>query len=186
MTLVPAFVNFEDGSLEGPDVRSSEKKLAQLTHVFHDSDALSKLDPSKVIYRVWWWEPVSSGTEGGLFWGLTEIQPGLVGDEYFMTHGHRHSIGNRAEFYGTVAGTGRLLLRAADGRTWLEEMKPGSLHYIPGNVAHRTINTGEVPLRFFACWPSDAGHDYDIDGGKGFGVRVVQENGKPVLKNDVA
>ena len=39
-------------------------------------------------------------------------------------------------------------------------MKPGSVHYIPGNVAHRVANTGNEPLIFLASWPSDAGHDY--------------------------
>ena len=99
-----------------------------------------------------------------------------------MTHGHRHSIRNRAEFYGTSSGSGRLLLRDENGKTWDEEMSPGSLHYIAGHVTHRTINTGDVPLRFVACWPSDAGHDYDIAGENGFGAYVVEEHGKPVLK----
>jgi glucose-6-phosphate isomerase len=184
MDPVFASVNWADGAIDVPGRRVSEKKLGQLKSVFHDQAAFEKLDPETVVYRVWWWEPVAGGTEGGLFWGTTEIQPGKVGDEYYMTHGHRHSIRNRAEFYGTVAGTGRLLLRHESGRIWFEEMTPGSLHYIAGHVAHRTINTGEVPLRFVACWPSDAGHDYDIAVGKGFGARVVEENGTPVLKNE--
>lgn len=183
MNALPAFVRWADGSLEGPGVRSSEKKLGELAHVFRDTEALRKLDPSLVVYRVWWWEPVSAGTEGGLFWGMTEIQPGRVGDEYYMTHGHRHTIRNRAEFYGTVAGNGRLLLRDGTGHTSCEEMSPGTLHYISGNVAHRTVNVGDVPLRFVACWPSDAGHDYDL-GDSGFAVRIVEENGVPVIKSD--
>jgi glucose-6-phosphate isomerase len=61
-------------------------------------------------------------------------------------------------------------------------MKPGSLHYIPGRVAHRVVNTGSVPLRFVACWPSDAGHDYEIAGGKGLGARVLQRNGEAVFE----
>ena len=182
MTSAPAFVNWSDGSLQAPGVRSSEKKLGQLEHVFHDHEAWTKLDPQTIVYRVWWWEPVALGTEGGLLWGTTEIQPGRVGNEYYMTHGHRHAIRDRAEFYGTVNGAGLLLLRDESGRTWSEPMTPGSLHYIAGHVAHRVINTGNVPLRFVACWPSDAGHDYDIAGGKGFGVRVVEENGNPVMR----
>lgn len=184
--MIPAFamVNWADGSFEVAGGHASEKKLGQLKGVFRDERAWQNLHPETIVYRVWWWEPVPGGTEGGLFWGTTEIRPGKVGDEYYMTHGHRHSIRNRAEFYGTVSGSGCLLLREEGGRVWTEEMKPGSLHYIAGNVAHRTINTGSVPLRFVACWPSDAGHDYDIAGGKGFGARIVEEGGKPVLKVD--
>jgi len=178
--MMPAFVKWTDGPLEVSGAHSSEKKLGQLAHVFHDLEAFGKLDPECVVYRVWWWEPVSAGTEGGLFWGLTEIQPGRVGSEYFMTQGHRHATANRGEFYWTLVGTGCLLLRDGVGRTWCEQMSPGSLHYIPGNVAHRTVNTGQMPLRFMACWPSDAGHDYDA--AKHFGARIVEEDGVPVMK----
>jgi glucose-6-phosphate isomerase len=99
-----------------------------------------------------------------------------------MTHGHRHLIRNRAEFYGTTVGTGKLVLRDENGNTWAEEMTPGSLHYIAGNVAHRVVNIGSMPLRFVACWPSDAGHDYEIAGGQGFGAQVIEEHGNPVFK----
>ena len=43
------------------------------------------------------------------------------------------------------------------------------------------VNTGDVPLRFVACWPSDAGHDYEIAGGNGFGARVIEEQGVAVF-----
>lgn len=176
-----ASVNWLDGALQAPGLRSSEKKLGQLKAVFHDTQAWQSADPETVVYRVWWWEPVPGGSEGGLFWGLTEIQPGRIGDEYYMTHGHRHAIRNRGEFYGTTVGTGMLVLRDESGEARCEPMSPGSLHYIAGNVAHRVVNTGDVPLRFVACWPSDAGHDYDIGGGLGFGARVVERNGKPAF-----
>ncbi len=181
MNPVFAFVNWADGAMEVSGLRSSEKKLGQLKGIFENQQAWQQLDPETIVYRVWWWEPVPPGTEGGLFWGTTEIQPGRVGNEYFMTHGHRHVIADRAEFYGTVAGSGKLLLKDSNGHAWFEDMKPGSLHYIAGNVAHRVVNTGDVPLRFVACWPSDAGHDYEIAGGCGFGARISEEQGVAVF-----
>lgn len=182
MNPVFAMVDWANGAIQGPGVRSSEKKLGQLKGIFRDEQAWQNMDPETIVYRVWWWEPVNAGTEGGLFWGTTEIEPGRVGDEYFMTHGHRHSIRNRAEFYGTVAGTGRLVMRDENGRTWAEEMSPGSLHYIAGNVTHRTVNTGSEPLRFVACWPSDAGHDYDTIREHGIGACMLDEGGVPTLR----
>ena len=176
-----AAVNWADGALDVPGIRASEKILGELSAIFRDQQASRKMDPNTVVYRVWWWEPVPVGTEGGLLWGLTEIQPGCVGDEYYMTHGHRHAIANRAEFYGTTVGTGMLVMRDESGRSWAEPMKPGSLHYIPGGAAHRVVNTGDAPLRFVACWPSDAGYDYDLAGSKGFGARVVKRDGEPVF-----
>lgn len=176
-----AFIAWADGSLRAPGLLTVEKKLGDLQSLFADQDACRKLDAGTVLYRVWWWEPVPAGTEGGLFWGRTEILPGKVGSEYFMTRGHWHSRRNRAEFYGTVAGSGSLLLQEEDGTVRLEEMSPGTLHYIHGNVAHRVINTGDSPLRFVACWPSDAGHDYNVGNGRGFGARILERNGRPVL-----
>ena len=115
MNPAPAFVNWADGALQVPGLQRSEKKLGQLTGIFRDHQAWQQLDPETIVYRVWWWEPVPSGTEGGLFWGLTEIQPGRVGNEYFMTRGHWHVIRNRAEFYGTVAGSGKLRPHGSHG-----------------------------------------------------------------------
>jgi len=177
-----AAIDWSTGTLQVPGLRSSEKKLGQLREVFHDQEAWHRMNPDTIVYRVWWWETVPAGTEGGLFWGGTEIQPGCVGDEYFMTHGHRHAIVNRGEFYGTTAGEGMLVLCDESGRAWAENMKPGSLHYIPGHVTHRVVNTGKVPLRFMACWPSDAGHDYEVVAAKGLGARVLQRNGQSVFE----
>jgi glucose-6-phosphate isomerase len=142
------------------------------------------MDPETIVYRVWWCEPVPAGTEGGLFWGTTEIVPGKVGNEFFMTHGHQHAIRDRAEFYGTVAGEGMLVLRDEGGKVWYEPMRPGSLHYIPGRVAHRTVNIGTEPLRFIASWPSDAGHDYGAIANEGLGARVLERDGKAVFVKD--
>ena len=179
-----ATVNWSDGALDGPNVRSSVKKLGQLRQVFSDQGAHAQMDPETIVYRVWWWEPVAAGTEGGLFWGTTEILPGKVGDEYFMTHGHLHAIRDRAEFYGTVSGEGMLVLQDESGRAWYEPMRPGTLHYIPGRVAHRTVNTGTSPLRFIASWPSDAGHDYGTIASGGLGARVLEKDGKAVFVKD--
>jgi len=176
-----ALVNWADGSLDSPATRSSVKKLGQLKGIFRDEESWRHMDHETVVYRVWWWEPVTPGTEGGLFWGTTEISPGRVGKEYFMTHGHQHAVLNRAEFYGTIAGAGMLLLRDDSGRTSYQEMSPGSLHYVAGRVAHRMVNTGDIPLRAVACWPSDAGHDYATIAEQGLGLRVMEDHGKPTV-----
>lgn len=184
--MVPTFatVNWADGSLKSPAIRSSIKKLGQLEGIFRDAESWQRMDHETVVYRVWWWEPVMQGTEGGLFWGGTEILPGRVGKEYFMTHGHQHAVLDRAEFYGTVAGKGLLVLRDENRRIRQEEMSPGSLHYIAGKTAHRVVNIGDAPLRFVACWPSDAGHDYATIAEEGFGMRVMENDGNPSVMSD--
>ena len=65
--------------------------------------------------------------------------------------------------------------------TWTEKMYPGSLHYIPAGVAHRTANTGSGVLSFGACWPADAGYDYERIDREGFSKILVRKEGIPTL-----
>lgn len=55
----------------------------------------------------------------------------------------------------------------------LEQVFAGSIHHIPGHVAHRLINTGATQLSALAIWPAVAGHDYEALGARGFGLRVL-------------
>ena len=169
------------GGMHGSAIEVSCRKLGQLQSLFRDQARVVELSPETLVYRVECWYPVEPGTLGGLFWGVTTIAPGKVGDEYFMTHGHFHEVADRAEFYITVRGRGALLLMDRLGRTRFEPMESGSMHYIPGGVAHRVANTGETPLVFAGCWPSDAGHDYGTIRTSAFGARMRDVNGEPVL-----
>lgn len=167
--------------LNNAEVRETVKTLGQLEKIFRNEDARRKMDPDTVVYRVQAWSPVVEGTEGAQFWGTTVIEPGQVDSEYFMTHGHFHRKRDRTEYYATIQGEGALILMDEMRKTWMEAMSPGSLHFIPPNVAHRVANSSHVPLRFVACWPSDAGHDYDVILRSGFGARLLSVNGKASL-----
>jgi len=177
----PTFVDWSTGFLTGEGVETSVKKLGQLQGLFHDEAAWQSMDSGTEVYRVQFWRPVKDGTPGGLFWGSTEILPGRVGDEFFMTHGHFHLNRDRAEFYATIRGSGMLLLMSEDGVTWAERMRPGSVHYIPGRTGHRVANVGADSLVFVASWPSDAGHDYESVRTSGFSRRLVLRHGAPCL-----
>lgn len=161
-----------------PDAQliESVKTLGQLQGIFADEQARKMMDPNTVVYRVQAWCPVPDGTEGALFWGTTVVEPGQVDSEFFMTHGHFHLKRNRTEYYGTAEGEGALILMDENRETRMEPMSPGSLHFIPPHTAHRVANTGKVPLRFVACWPSDAGHDYEAIRKFGFSARLMNVN----------
>lgn len=167
------------GKMHGGPVQTLVRRVGQLGGIFEDRNSWSAMNPEAVVYSVQWQEPVPQETEGGLFWGSTTIEPGRVGDEYYMTRGHFHARRDRAEFYCAVQGEGMLVLMDEDRSTRVEIMSPGSLHYIPGHTAHRAVNTGESPLVFWACWPSDAGHDYDTIAERSFGARVLRRGGVP-------
>ena len=175
-------VDWATGLLIGNgQLRESVKTLGQLENIFLDEAARRAMDPSTVVYRVQAWCPVAEGTEGGQFWGSTIVEPGQVGSEYFMTHGHFHRKRDRTEFYGTIEGQGALILMNENRETWMEVMSPGTLHFIAPYMAHRVANTGTGPLRFVACWPSDAGHDYEAIRKQGLGARMLNVQQKAEL-----
>ncbi len=172
---------FINGQLSGPEVIHKSKHLSQLKGLFEDKHAFQQMSGEQVVYDIDVWRPVPDGTEGGLFFGVTHIYPGTVGDEYFMTHGHFHKVENRGEYYWGIEGKGLLLLMDKEGNTRGEDIKPGSIHYIPGFTAHRVVNTGSEVLRFGACWPADAGHNYASINTTGFSKRVKKVDNKPLL-----
>lgn len=177
----PFSLNILNGNLIGGKVIEAKKCLNDLVGFFDDESKRSEMKQDELIYEVLSLLPVKENTEGGLFFGRTIIHPGKVGDEYYMTKGHFHSNSNRAEYYWGLEGEGMLILMNRDRNTWAERIFPGSLHYIPGHVAHRTANISNIRLIIGACWPSDAGHDYDEIQNNGFSSRLMEVNGKPQL-----
>lgn len=177
----PVILDWQTGGMSGAPVQESAKKLGDLKGTFSDAAAFALLNPETEVYRVRWWAPIAPGSEGGLFWGVTILQPGKVGEEYFMTHGHFHANRTRAEYYTPVRGHGLLIRMDEQRRTWAEAMAPGTLHSINGHHAHRVVNVGDEPLIFWACWGSDAGYDYATIRERGFGARALEQDGRPVL-----
>lgn len=177
----PVELNLSDYLMKGEPVISQTRKLKDIPGIFGDEIAYSEIDQEQLAYTVQSWLPVADGTPGGLFFGASTIYPGKVGNEYFMTKGHFHSQSDRAEFYWGVQGKGLLVLMDRDQNTWAEEVYPGSLHYIGGEIAHRLANTGDEKLIVGACWPSDAGHNYEEIAENGFSARLVEVDGKPIL-----
>lgn len=172
---------FTGKELIGENVEKITRRISDLRGVFEDEVAFEAMDPSLIAYHVSSTFPVREGTPGGLFMGITYLMPGKVGNEYFMTKGHFHSNIDRAEFYWGVEGEGMLILMNEARDVWAERMYPGSLHYIPGGIAHRVANVGNSMLTFAASWPSDAGHNYEIIAREGFARRLKEVNGKPKL-----
>lgn len=181
ITQTNVYLDITSGLLKGERIITSQKKIGQLEGVFKDEALRAAMDQNLTVYSVQAWMPVNEGTPGGLFFGNSTLFPGKVGNEYFMTRGHFHALADTAEFYWCIKGTGVLLIMDERRIVKAEKMVPGSLHYIPGRTAHRVVNTGSEELVFNACWPSDAGHDYETIDREGFAARLMEINGIPVL-----
>lgn len=164
--------------LRGEGCIVETRRVTDLKGVFADDAARARCPADRIAYSVQMHRATADGTTGGLFFGVTRIEPGTVGDECFMTRGHFHANADRGEYYWGIEGVGLLVLMTRDRQSSVQRVEPGSLHYIPGHTAHRLINTGEQALAVGACWPSDAGHDYDSIASAGFSVRVYRRNGE--------
>jgi glucose-6-phosphate isomerase len=174
------FFDGDRGVLKGDKVSYSERRLKDLEGLFKDKDAYENMPLDTLVYKVEVHEAVK-GIPGGLYFGVSHIYPGRVGHEYFMTKGHFHARRDTAEYYWGITGHGILLFMDEKRSIWAEEIIPGSLHYIPGNTAHRLINSGDSELTVGACWPSDAGHDYAAIVKAGFSARILEKNGRPEI-----
>jgi glucose-6-phosphate isomerase len=160
------------GTIEGGT--RSVRRLSDLRGIFADEAAyrlaLEEGDP--IVYTV---ESIEGGDgEGDLHYGIATLMPGRVGGEYYMTRGHFHAWRPAAEVYVGLAGTGAMLLEDEAGRTRLLPLERNSIVYVPGHVAHRTINTGDEPLVYLGIFPAGAGHDYGTIAERNFASVVVR------------
>ncbi|MFM5802361.1 glucose-6-phosphate isomerase family protein [Aeromonas veronii] len=178
--MIPPMVDFATGSLSGAELVEKCTRLADLYGLFADPASEAGVDPQTVLYRVAMLP--SSGVEGDLNMGVTHLEAGRIGNEFFMTRGHIHARAEQAEYYFGLCGRGLLLLQDMAGVCRLEQVFAGSVHHIPGHVAHRLVNTGETQLSALAVWPAIAGHDYRLMAERGFGLRVVAgKEGEPCV-----
>ncbi len=157
---------------------STKRYLSQMKGFYYDSEAEAKLlESDPMVYE--FYELNCPEVSGDLAFGTTIVYPGKVNDEYYMTKGHFHVILDTAEVYYTLSGRGILLCESPEGDVKLLEMKPGEAVYVPKRYAHRTINTGNMPLVAFFVFRGDAGHDYGTIEKLGYRTLVVDRDGVP-------
>ncbi|MDX2185314.1 MAG: glucose-6-phosphate isomerase family protein [Opitutaceae bacterium] len=160
-----------------------ERRLADLRGCFADTTAFEAAvaQGNPLVYSVAAVEPGSG--EGDLHYGLGVLMPGRIGREYWMTKGHLHAWRPAAEFYIGLSGKGVMLLEdEAGGEARMVPLEPNSVVYVPGHVAHRTMNTGDSPLAYLGVYPARAGHDYAVIAERNFRHLVVEAAGRPVLE----
>lgn len=159
---VTSVVDIIAGGMSGNTGRY-EKRLSDLTGLYADADAHQALvgstgDP--VVYDV---EDFKPGTHSGdLIYGVTRMNPGQIGREYFLTRGHIHAKADRPEIYYGQKGRGLMQLESPEGETRIIEIGPQTICYVPPFWIHRSINVGTEDLVMVFAYPSDSGQDYGI------------------------
>ncbi len=120
---------------------------------------------------------------GHLMYCISTLQPGVVGEECFMTKGHYHSVSNTAEVYLCLRGEGYLVMKTTEGQFAAERMTRGRMVYVPPFWAHRSVNTSQrEPLVSFCVYPAEAGHNYGDIAKEGFSKRIFRRHGECVIE----
>ncbi|MCL1795279.1 MAG: glucose-6-phosphate isomerase [Clostridia bacterium] len=158
---------------------TTKRHLSRMKGMFADDGAfeatLMQGDP--LVYE--FHEMGAPEDAGDLAFGISITYPGKVGNEYYMTKGHFHTILDTAETYYCMGGHGYMLLENPEGDWSAQELVPGKTVYVPKRYAHRSVNVDPAePLRTFFVFRGDAGHDYGTIETKGFRRLIVEKDGK--------
>ena len=182
--IMPFSLDFDlvTGLCNSGKARSTRRYVSNMATQFYDRAAAEEIvkNGDQLLYEFYELNQIPE-TDGDLKFGTTILYPGKVGDEYFMTKGHFHTILATAEVYYTLSGRGAMMMETPEGEVRLVEMKPCEAVYVPPRWAHRTINTGDVPMVSFFVFRSDAGHDYGTIEQKGYRKLVVERDGVPTM-----
>lgn len=171
--------DLEDGFSKTAE--TTKRYLSQMKDMFCDRQAveeiLKKEDP--LMYE--FYELGCPERPGDLAFGTTILYPGKIGEEYYFTKGHFHTILETAEVYYTLQGEGYMVMENPEGDCMEMPLSKGRALYVPRRYAHRTVNTGNKPLVLFYTFAADAGHDYGTIETKGYHKLIVERDGKPAV-----
>lgn len=157
------------------------RRVADLADSFSDSAAVQQavLTGNPLVYEIRHMQFMTQKTDMAL--GVSTIQPGKVGSEYYMTKGHVHERDDQAEIYYCVRGSGLLLMDDLQGDFEAAPFQAGTIIHIPPQYAHRVVNTAADLLIFVSSFHVAAGHAYAAVKQKGFEYLVLEKDGQPTL-----
>ncbi len=162
-----------------------ERHLSNMKGMFNDAAAydaaLANGDPK--LYDVY--ELHVPQVAGELLHGLSVLHPGLIGDEYYMTKGHFHTVLETGEVYYCLRGKGVMVMETPEGDWAVEHLEPGKVLYVPPRWAHRSVNTSpDEDLVTFFVYPGNAGHDYRTIETQGFRKLILHRDGDMSIEDN--
>lgn len=170
--------------LEEPDFVPSQydnyltRRLSAMAGQYADEGAFERMlaEDDVTLYEVY--ELKRPEVAGELLHGISIVHPGKVGEEFFMTKGHFHTVLETGEIYYCLKGRGMMVMETPEGEWAVEELYPGRVLYVLPRWAHRSVNTGhDEDLVTFFVYPGNAGHDYGTIETQGFRKLVVERDG---------
>jgi glucose-6-phosphate isomerase len=156
-------IDVRDGAMSGR-TGIKRSRFCDLKDLYAADDAFGRLVSVRgedIAYEVQEFRPDRIAPHALVF-GTSTLQPGKVGNEYFMTRGHIHAEADRPEVYYCLRGHGVMHMETPAGDTRPVEMTPCTLVHVPPYWIHRSVNVGVEPFVSLFCYPADAGQDYAI------------------------
>lgn len=180
--LVSTLIDFDMQSGLSQSRKPLQRHLSKMKGMFANEaaykDQLQKEDV--LVYE--FFDMGVPNSEKEVAYGTSITYPGKIGDEYFMTKGHFHTVLDTAEVYYCLRGHGYMLMENPEGDWEAQELTPGKALYVPGRYAHRSINISATePLITFFAFPGHAGHNYGAIETQGFRKLVIEQDGKPAF-----
>jgi glucose-6-phosphate isomerase len=137
----------------------------------------------EILYEVF--ELSRPQVAGELIHGISIVHPGLVGEEFFMTKGHFHTVLDTSEIYTVLQGEGKMVMETPEGEWAVEDLLPGRICYVPPRWGHRSVNTNlNLDLITFFAYPGNAGHDYGTIESQGFRKLILHRDGKTIVEDN--
>ena len=160
---------------------ATTRRLSQMKEMFLDQAAAEEIlkEEDPLIYE--FYELGCPERAGDVLFGTTILYPGKVGNEYYMTKGHFHTLLETAEVYYTLGGEGVMVMEDPEGDTIERPLRKGEAVYVPRRYAHCSVNTGSEPLIMFFAFDANAGHDYGTIETKGYHKLIVEKDGQPAV-----
>lgn len=162
-----------------------KRNLSKMAGQYSDQTAYDKLLQAEdvLLYEVY--ELKRPEIAGEILHGISIVHPGKVGNEFFMTKGHYHTVLDTAEIYYTLQGDGYMVMETPEGDWAVEKLVAGSVLYVPPRWAHRSVNIGsEEDLVMFFAYPGNAGHDYGTIETQGFRKLILDaDEGIEIVDN---
>ncbi len=169
-------VSIENGLLSNADGHY-QKHFRDLSGLYADASAFEALLARRaddVAYEVTSYTPGDKTSD--MIMGVTRMEPGKVGHEYFMTRGHIHAKGDRPEIYYGQSGSGLMQMESPSGEVRIVELGAQHICYVPPYWIHRSVNVGNDELVMMFAYPADSGQDYNIiKRANGLRVRIVDD-----------
>lgn len=180
--LVSTLVDFDMKTGLSQSRKPIQRHLSKMKGMFANEAAYEEQLKKEDVLVYEFFDMGVPNSEKEVAYGTSITYPGKIGDEYFMTKGHFHTVLDTAEAYYCLRGHGYMLMENPEGDWEAQELTPGKALYVPGRYAHRSINISATePLITFFAFPGHAGHNYGAIETQGFRKLVVEQDGKPAF-----